>query len=900
MPRTLSNDVRLVIDTLGHVIRAQAGEEAYGAVEAMRLAAKRAREADTDDRREAARRRLCRIVAKLDAATALEVARSFTLYFQLLNLAEDAERVRELRRREAEGGAESVGDSIHGVMKALSDAGASRETALSALEDVVLTFVFTAHPTEARRQTTERLLSDVARILRRLDRRTLTTIEAAAANRRLRAAIEALFQHAAERTERPDVLDEVGAGLWYFEHVLLDAVPFFLRRVRHGFEQYFGPLDPLELPVPARFGSWMGGDRDGNPFVTPEVTAETVGLHRNLVLKRYERDLESLVDPLAAVERRLRAHPDLDEAIERAEAAVPELSFRTRQRNPGEPLRRLVTLAAERLRRARTGGAGAYEGPRQFLDDLVVMRAVLLRSGAEALPNDMLLDLIQRVRCFGFHLAALDVRDDSRVHREAIGELLGEAGYGQWSPEARVRALGGLRLPEAGSRERLTEPTRRLLELFSTIARLQQQYGREAVGTYVISMTESAADVLEVLRLAELHGVEAGLDIVPLLETPDDLSRAGPLFEALFADPGYGAHLERRGRTQELLVGYSDSMKQGGMLASRVAVAEAQRAAAGVCAGHGVRLRVFHGRGGSVSRGGGPTHRAILALPPEAFTGQARITEQGEMRAHNFAHPDLAVRYMEQTVGAALELHSGIGTRSTTNEADAATLEELAARSRAAYRALVDDGRLVPYFLTATPFEQIAALNIASRPARRAGQVTGLSGLRAIPWVFAWSQSRHVLTGWYGVGSALEPVLGGPDGEARLGALYRSSRFFRDVVDNVEMALSKAELSIAERYAALCSDATVRSLFDDIAAEHRRTAASILSITGRRELLADDPVLSRSIRLRNPYVDPLSYLQVEALSRIRDPSTAPTDREAWGRVARVTVQGIAAGIRHTG
>jgi phosphoenolpyruvate carboxylase len=901
MARTLSSDVRLVIDTLGVVIRSHAGDAAYTAVEAVRLAAKRAREADTAERRDAARRRLAAVVSRLDPATALEVARAFTLYFQLVNLAEDAERTRELRRREAAGGPASVADSIHGAMKALADAGATRDAAHRALSDVRLTFVFTAHPTEARRQTTERLLADVARMLRRRDRRALTALEVAATNRRLQAAIEALFQHAAERADRPEVLDEVRAGLWYFRHVLLDVIPRFARRVRHAFEEHFGPVDPLELPVTVRFGSWMGGDRDGNPFVTSEVTEQTLELHRSLVLERYERDLAALIDPLAATVDRLPDHRDLDEALERAAKAVPELEAGTLRRNPREPLRRLLTFALERVRRARTFSPGGYPGPSALVDDLLVMREVLKRAGARALADDALLDLIHRVRCFGFNLAALDVREDSRVHRSVIGELLGEPGYASDSPAERAKAWGRIRLPLPGRDSDLSEPARRLLDVFSTISRLQQRFGPEAIGTYVISMTESAADVLDVLRLAELHGIDSTLDIVPLLETPEDLAGVGPLLDALFEDERYARHLNGRGRTQELLVGYSDSMKQGGMLASRVGVSEAQREAARVCERHGVRLRVFHGRGGSVSRGGGPTHRAILALPREAFSGHARITEQGEMRAHNFANPDLAVRYLEQSVGAAMEVRWQSAAADARAEDEPATLAGLASSSQASYRAFVDDPRLVPYFLAATPFDQIAALNIASRPSRRAGTVAGLSGLRAIPWVFSWSQSRHVLTGWFGVGSALLAALHEPGGEARLRRLYGSSRFLRDLIDNVEMALSKTELPIALRYASLCHDDDVRQLFGVIREEYERTAAAVLRVTGRPELLSGDPVLARSIRLRNPYVDPLSYLQVEALRRLRDEAgTTPADRAAWAEVARVTVQGIAAGIRHTG
>ena len=893
MERTLSDDVRLVIDTLGFVIRAHAGDEVFAAVEAVRLAAKEARESDDAGARDHARDRLASLVGGMDAPTALEVARAFTLYFQLVNLAEDAQRTRELRRREVDAGPASVRDSIHGVLNALADKGASRDDVLAALRSVRLTFVFTAHPTEARRQTTERLLSDVARVLRRRDRQTLTPLEVAATDRRLRAAIEALFQHAAVRLEPPEVLDEVRAGLWYLRHVLLDAVPRFQRRLHNAFEARFGPIDVLDLPMTVRFGSWMGGDRDGNPFVTADVTAQTLALHRELVLKRYQQDVVALIDPLAAADHRLRSGAALDQAWQRLAAAVPDVAKEATQRNPHEPLRRVVSGIAARLDRARRGTAGAYADPSELLDDLMAIRQTLQAAHATALPDDELTTLIGRVRCFGFHLVSLDVREDSRVHRMVIGKLLDDDSYPQKSVEARVAALETLALPGPDAPAPAPEVAR-LLALFAMLRH----------GTYIISMTESIADVLEVHRLAELFGIADHIDIVPLLETPDDLAQAGPLLEALFSHPGYAAHLEQRQRTQELLVGYSDSMKQGGMLASRVAVAEAQRAAAVVCRRHGIRLRVFHGRGGSVSRGGGPTHRAILALPREAFDGETRITEQGEMRAANFANPDLAVRYLEQAVGAAVWVCWRARKAPTPPDRarEAATLQALAVSSRQAYRRLIEDPRLVPYYLAATPFEHIAGLNIGSRPSRRAGGVDGIGSLRAIPWVFGWSQSRHVLTGWFGVGSALTAALARPDGERWLRELYRSSRFVQDLIDNVEMAMAKTDLPIAARYADLCQDPDVRTLFDVIAEEFERTRVAVLTVTCREELLAEDPVLSRSIRLRNPYVDPLSYLQVEAMRRLRS-STGAADAEAqtaWALVARVTVQGIAAGIRHTG
>ncbi|RMG16715.1 MAG: phosphoenolpyruvate carboxylase, partial [Deltaproteobacteria bacterium] len=559
-------------------------------------------------------------------------------------------------------------------------------------------------------------------------------------------------------------------------------------------------------------------------------------------------------------------------------------------RNPEEPLRRMLTYMRERVARAREGRAGGYPGPDAFLEDLRALRRVLLASRAVALPDDRLFDLIARVRCFGFVMARLDVREDSRVHRVVVAELLGEPDYPSWSERRRIEALSRLRLPHR--ERRLSEEARRLLELFASIGRLQMRFGPEAIGTYIVSMTESAADILEVLALARLFRIDPHLDLVPLFETQAALDRAGKLLRRLFRDPAYRAHLRDRGEVQEVLVGYSDSMKESGIFASRVKVRAAQVEAARACAQAKVKLRVFHGRGGSISRGGGPTHRAIRALPREAFSGDLKITEQGEVRAFHFADADLAAWYLERVVGAALltrhEARRGI--RVGGGE-DAGLLESLAEASREAYRALVETEGFFDYFNTATPVDQIAALNIGSRPAKR-GRGQGLGDLRAIPWVFAWSQSRHVLTGWYGVGTALEGVSRQKGGLARLRRLYRESPFFQDTLDNVQMTLAKADLAIAERYAALAPAAVRERIFPAIAAEYPRTVRLVKKVLEIDELLDDDPVLQRSIRLRNPYVDPLSYLQVHAMRH--------TSSAAWARVAREAVKGIAAGLRNTG
>lgn len=890
--RTLSNDIRLVGDLLGEVIRAHGGADLFDRVERMRQTAKTARESENAEECERARQELAKEAAACGPEEAIDVIRAFTLYFQLVNLCEDVHRTRELRRRELEHGAESIGGSLPAVVAELAGGGATREQIVQAIEAIDLCFVFTAHPTEARRRTTERLLAAARRTLEARDRHLLTPSEERLEDRRLRAAIEALWEHAPDRSERPEPIDEVKAGLWYLRHVLLEVVPSVARGLQRALETSFGRWDPLELPSLVRFGSWMGGDRDGNPFVTAAVTERAIEFARWIILHRYEEDLEALIDHLAGTRARLHESATLSRAIERSSDQVPEVAATANRRNKDEPLRLFLTLVYTRVERTRTSAAGAYATPDEFLDDLLIIRDVLLAAHATALADDLILDLIYRVRCFGFVLATLDVREDARVHRKAIAELLGDPAYPERSDAERIAALQRLNLPKKGAA--ISAETQRWLDLFNGLRRILVRFGDEPLGAYVVTMTESIADVLEVKRVAELYGIDRNLDFVPLFESRTALQRAGAIVRGLLDDADYRAHVGRRGELQEILVGYSDSMKEAGILSSRALLLAAQREARAACDAAKVRLRVFHGRGGSLSRGGGPTDRGIRALPADAFAADLKITEQGETRAAHFANPDLAARYLEQTLGAVL------ATEVKPHRDQPPILDQLAEHSYAAYRELVGDPALLRFFWETTPIEAIGAMNIGSRPAKRGKDAPdSLADLRAIPWVFAWSQSRAVITGWYGVGSALEAAIAEVGIDA-LRELYRGSPFVRDLFDNVQMTLAKTDLPIAQRYAKLSTDAEGGArVFAKIAEELERTKARLLEISGDAELLAGDPVIQRSIRLRNPYVDPLSYLQLEALARLRGAQDQNT-RDTWLRVTKAAVQGVAAGIRNTG
>lgn len=891
--RDLNDDVRYLGGVLGDALRDAGGAALFDDVEAMRTACKQAREAGSDYDR------VDQIADGLGASRALDVARAFTIYFRLVNLAEDVHRARVLRSRErSRDETGPVAESFGAVMRDLHNDGVSRDAVLEAISATSVQCVFTAHPTEARRRTTERLLFSVRQALEMWDRTNPTAAEARVLDRQIRAAVEALWQHAPDRSTKPEVIDEVKAGLWYFENIIFDAAPRMHRRFVAELNAMYPaaePVEPLDIDPMLSFGSWMGGDRDGNPYVDEVVTERTLHLHRQTTVKRYDQDLALLVDHLAADRSRIASFTKLDATLARCERAVPEIAASANARNPKEPLRRLLSFMRERLRRAGRFAPGGYEDGDAFVRDLQVVYDVLRASGGTSLAEAHLTDLILRVRMFGFFLAQVDIREDARIHRAVIERWLGQDAYAELPPPQRLSILETTGLAD----ERITscednDLCARQRALLQSLPKLTARYGSRALHTYIISQCESATDVLEVLYMLQWAGVEQSFDVVPLFESRAALAALPETLENLLQNARYRQHLQQRGLKQEVLLGYSDSMKEAGIMASRIDLLEAQLAATRVCKRHGVDLRFFHGRGGSVSRGGGPTHRAIRALPASAFSGEMRITEQGETRSFHFGHPELATRYLEQMLGAAL--CKCITAKAGLTEEDFSKhelFETLARISERKYRQLVESDALVAYFQSCSPAAYLGSLNIGSRPSRRKSG-SGLEGLRAIPWVFAWSQNRHVITGWYGVGSALAS-----SAVEDLRQLLSVSPFFEDMLDNVQMTLAKADLRIGSRYASLAPTNEVRAaIFEPIKDEFATTTQQILSISGQSSLLERDPIIANSISLRNPYVDPLSFLQVRALRELSKDEV--TDRSLWEQVCRITIQGIAAGLRNTG
>jgi len=915
----LSEQVHLLGDLLGKTIVEQEGQPLFDLVEDVRRLAKAHRAGDG-----AAGERLLRRVEALPLAESRGVVKAFATYFQLVNLAEEQERVRVLRRREREAHAagSSAVETIGAAVRELRESGASAEEVQTLLDRLLIMPVFTAHPTEAKRRTILTKLARIAEVLRGLDLESPTPEEERSAHEVLREELVSLWRTEETRAYKPDVMDEVRNGLYYFESTLHDLAP----EVAASLERAVAAQYPGARVRPGflRFGSWIGGDRDGNPFVTVAATEETLRAHHELALRLLRRGIERLHGHLSTSER-LGADAELGESLRADAALFPEEAKRAKERYRRQPYRQKLLYVYRKLgttleassrpwradHRLRPGTYGDAAG---LLADLRLLQRSLSAHGAQRLAAGRLATLVRQAEIFGFHLASLDLREHSARHTSAIAEVLGRYGvasaYAEASEDERARLLTTeiqAGRPFAPHRLDFSPATNETLDLFRLVRRAHERLGPAAVESYVVSMTRGPSDLLAVLLMARDAGVEGRLDVVPLFETVADLHQAPATMERLFANPAYARHLAARGGAQTIMVGYSDSNKDGGYLTANWELHKAQRALAAVCRKQGIGLSLFHGRGGTVGRGGGPTNRAILAQPPESVGGRLRLTEQGESVTNRYANAALARRHLEQLVHAVLvaggRLSGGSPSRGGAWES---ALDELSPLAERAYRGLVHDapdpggaGAISRYLRAATPLDEIERLNIGSRPARR-GPATEFADLRAIPWVFAWTQSRVTLPGWYGLGSALNGWAGDDEERwTRLSTMYREWAFFKTLVDNAQLALRGADMLIAAVYATLAEPAVREAVFPRLREEYRRTEAAICRLSGQHDLLDEAPWLQRSIRVRNPYVDPMNYVQVALLRRLRghpDEAEAEEMRDA----VRLSVNGIAAGLRNTG
>jgi phosphoenolpyruvate carboxylase len=879
----LRRDVRLLGRLLGEVLIEQEGQSLFDLEERVRRLSIERRRGPKSGRRAAATQ-LAALLREMPLGQAEPVLRAFSTYFRLVNLAEQHHRIRRTRERAIRGGQEAQRGSLEAVMQALKQAGIPASRVREMLMSMRVTLTLTAHPTQASRRTVLEKTYRLARLLEERDRCHLTPREKADTHMAMREEIASLWQTDELRRERPTVGDEVKNALWYVEEVLGEQLSLMPETLDWAFERAYGePLGVLATPV--RLHSWVGGDMDGNPLVTPDVLADTLRAHRARGLRALGTLVARLGWVLTQSERHTFVSNELRASLEKDAADLPEVMARYGSRTEGEPWRRKLRFIEARLQAAlqyvegrRAGrteplAPAAYRSPTEMLADLEILERSLVEAKARQAGLRKVRRLIALVRVLGFHLAELEVRAPADDARSAAASL-----------------EGGPKPTEGGAR---------LLAVLQRMREAQAESGEGSCRTLILSMASTAEDVLAAFNCARKSGLWdesrgcATVDVVPLFEQLGALDDGPRVLRELFAHPEYRRHLQARG-VQEVMVGYSDSGKEVGLLAASAALYRAQTALTQVAHEAGVRLRLFHGRGETVARGGGPAQEAILALPPGSVAGTYKATEQGEALDHKYARPDLARRTLELMLGGVL-LHSLDAQPRVAPEEEGpfrAAYDELAELGRRAYRGLVwEDPNFVPFFMAATPIEEISALPIGSRPSKRAAG--GLESLRAIPWVFAWTQNRAIVPGWYGVGSALEAYGSKPEGLEQLKRMYRQWPFFHTVIDNVAMVLAKSDMAIAERYAALAPEST-RPLWERIRAEYSRTRRWVKRVTGEARILEGNQQLRESISLRNPYVDPISFLQVELLRRKR----AGCDN--CNRPLLLTLAGIAAGMRNTG
>jgi phosphoenolpyruvate carboxylase len=918
----LRADIRRLGRLLGRTLVRQEGQALLDLVEEVRALVR-------SDAVEAARR-----LSAVDVGTGTKLARAFSTYFHLANITEQVHRARELRRQRARSGG-----WLDQAARLISERGVPADEVAAAARRLAIRPVFTAHPTEAARRSILSKLRGVADQLEAeaaqaalfgtADDAGQTPSEAgsAAVDRRLAELIDLLWQTDELRLDRPEPIDEARNAIYYLADLYAEAAPQVLTDLADTLRELGVETAPTARPL--TFGTWIGGDRDGNPYVTPAVTRDVLMIQHEHGIRAAEAVINDLINEVS-VSRRLRGVSlDLSASLAADLEHLPELAARFRRVNAEEPYRlkaRCIRVKLENTR-ARLSAQGPhvpgrdYHGSAELITDLELMRASLARNAGQLTASGRLAEVIRVISAFGLHLATLDVREHAEAHHAVLAQMfhrVGEvANYGTLDRKQRTELLAAElsgRRPLSGVDTVLSDSSRKTFDVFRTIREAQDRFGPEVIESYIISMTLGVDDVLAAVLLAreaglvDVHSGHARIGFVPLLETPAELDAGGDLLDELLSLPAYRALVRARGDLQEVMLGYSDSNKEAGITTSQWSIHRAQRALRDVAAKHGVRLRLFHGRGGTVGRGGGPTHEAILAQPFGTLDGAIKVTEQGEVISDKYTLPALARENLELTVAAVLQatlLHTTPRQPAEDLATWDSTMDAVSGAAFSAYRGLVEDPRLPAYFWAATPTELLGALNIGSRPAKRPDSGAGLSGLRAIPWVFGWTQSRQIVPGWFGVGTGLAAAR-----EAGLAPvladMYGRWQFFQTFLSNVEMTLTKTDLSIAARYVETLVPEDLRPIFSTIEAEYQRTVAEVLAITGETGLLQRQEVLSRTLAVRDTYLEPLHHLQVALLAQYRAGRTSPgsvrptaTD-PTLERALLTTINGIAAGLRNTG
>ncbi len=902
----LRRDIRELGTLLGRTLVRQEGRQLFDLVESVRQLIREDRDAAVAQ------------LSEVEPATARRLVRAFSTYFHLANVAEQVHRGRELAALRV-----SDGTWLSQAVERIEAAGVPEAELMGELERLAVRPVFTAHPTEAARRTVLAKLRQVASLLDERDQ----TLAAPGAERhvhgRLEELIDLIWQTDELRVARPDVIDEARNAVYYFDGLYRDALPGVLEALAEELARL-----GYELPVAARplaFGSWIGGDRDGNPNVGPESTDQVLALQHDHAIRGALALVDELRSDLSSSVRIAGATSELEASLAADLAALPEIEPRYRRLNAEEPYRLKLTCVRQKLLNTRRRLTDSrphepgrdYAGSGELLAELALVRESLLKHRGELIAHGRLERATRTIAAFGLQLATLDVREHADAHHHALGQLIDRLGederpYAELSRDERRELLSrelGSRRPLAQSPPPLDAAGARTFETFAAVRAARERYGDDVVESYIVSMCRGADDIFAALLLAreaglvDLQAGVASIGFVPLLETIEELRRADGVLSELLDDPGYRRVVELRGDVQEVMLGYSDSNKAAGIATSQWEIHRAQQRLRDTAARFGVRLRLFHGRGGTVGRGGGPTHEAILAQPPGTLDGEIKLTEQGEVISDKYLVPRLARENLELMLAAALESTVLHRRPRMTRERLAVWTEVMETVSEAAferYRALTADPRLPDYYFSSTPAELLAELHLGSRPSRRPDSNAGLDGLRAIPWVFGWTQSRQIVPGWYGVGRGLAAARAAGMGDL-LAEMYADWRFFHNFLSNVAMTLTKTDIELAGHYVDRLVPEDLRGVYDEIRAEYELTIAELPAVTGEDELLGANPVLRRTLEVRDAYLAPLHILQVELIERWRADRRAGHEPDPdVERALLLSVNGIAAGLRNTG